>query len=267
MNEKTIQQIHNEKTGKVSDKWSSYLEYYDDVFLPFKHSKVNLLEIGIQNGGSLETWATYFNNAEIIVGCDIDKRCSGLTFSDPRIKLIVDDINSQDTYQKIQSANINFDIVIDDGSHMSTDILDSFAKYFPMVSPNGVYIIEDTHTLYWKTWNDGINNEFNAYIFFKKLIDVINMQFWQAERSVEEYFKDFFVSGYLPEFITNGTIESIEFRNSLIIVCKSKIPNIQSLGKRLVTGTESLVNTNVLELHEGERQNEKDTRNGVTWSW
>ena len=103
--------------------------------------------------------------------------------------------------------------------------------------------------------------------FLKKLIDVINMQFWQAERSVEEYFKDFFVSGYLPEFITNGTIESIEFRNSLIIVRKSKIPNIQSLGKRLVTGTESLVNTNVLELHEGERQNEKDTRNGVTWSW
>jgi hypothetical protein len=267
VNEKTIQQIHNEKIGKASDKWSSYLEYYDNVFLPYKNNKINLLEIGIQNGGSLETWATYFKNAEKIIGCDIDKRCSLLKFNDPRIDLIVDNINSQYAYQKIQSICTNLDIVIDDGSHMSIDILDSFAKYFPMLSPNGIYIIEDTHTLYWKTWNDGINDEFNAYIFFKKLIDVINIQFWHEERSVQKYFSDFFASGYLPEFITNGTIESIEFRNSLIIIRKSKIPNTHALGKRLVTGTETLVNTNVLEHHEGETRNEKNISNGITWSW
>ena len=75
MSNNSIKEIHIQKTGKVSDKWSSYLDYYDTVFFSRKNESINLLEIGVQNGGSLETWAEYFKNAKNIIGCDIDEKC------------------------------------------------------------------------------------------------------------------------------------------------------------------------------------------------
>src|SRR3990167_79541 len=46
MNHPSIEQLHRSKTGKVSDKWSSYLPYYDRLFSPLRFSPVRLLEIG-----------------------------------------------------------------------------------------------------------------------------------------------------------------------------------------------------------------------------
>lgn len=53
---KTLQQLYQEHHGKVSDKWSLYLAEYDRLLSPYRERAVNLLEIGIQNGGSLEIW-------------------------------------------------------------------------------------------------------------------------------------------------------------------------------------------------------------------
>jgi len=246
----TIKQLHLSKTGKVSDKWSSYIELYDKLFLEFKDRPINLFEIGIQNGGSLETWASYFQAAKNIIGCDIDPRCNDLRFADPRIKLIVSDINSRFTYEQVTKICSELDIVIDDGSHRSTDILSAFGQYFPMVVPGGLYVIEDTHTLYWNDWGNELDNKFNAYIFFKKVIDVMNWQFWEKEMDIEKYFSDFFPPNSLPDFITKGWIESVEFRNSVIIVRKAVNPTVHAVGKRWVTGTESLVNHNVIHDHQ-----------------
>lgn len=246
----TIREIHLHKTNKVSDKWSSYLDTYDKIFEEFKYKPINIFEIGIQNGGSLETWGEYFKNAKNIIGCDVEPLCNLLKFSDKRIKLIVNDIKAESTYKIINSWVDDLDIVIDDGSHQSIDILEAFGKYFPMLTPGGVYVVEDTHTLYWKDWNSELNNKFNAYIFFKKLIDSINIQFWEKEMSLEEYYSDFFESGKLPFFIQDGSIESIEFKNSMIIIRKAKVADRNGLGKRVVTGTKDLVNYNVKEHHQ-----------------
>lgn len=249
----TIKQIHLQKTGKVSDKWSSYLDYYDSLFYNSKNDPINLLEIGIQNGGSLETWASYFQNARNIIGCDIDENCRVLSYNDPRIKLIVSDVNSPYSYQEINRTCNELDIIIDDGSHCSVDMLTSFVTYFDMLRPGGIYVVEDTHTLYWQSWGGELSNPFNAYIFFKKLIDVINFQFWDKEMSREEYLSDFFNPNMIPNFIMNGWIESIEFRNSIITIRKSKIPAVNGLGERLVTGTKALINHNVINNHRDVR--------------
>ena len=50
MNQITINQLHSEKNGKVSDKWASYLTYYDVLFKSLCHQSINLLEIDVQNG-------------------------------------------------------------------------------------------------------------------------------------------------------------------------------------------------------------------------
>jgi len=242
MNRLTIEQIHKCKTGKVSDKWASYLPFYDDIFKNYRTQQLNLLEIGVQNGGSLETWRTFFINANnILIGCDLDERCVNLRYDDSRVHVVVGDANNPATVKKIKAVCNNFDIVIDDGSHLSSDILNSFCCYFPLLNPGGLYVIEDTHTLYMNDWGGGVLNESSANSFFKKLIDVINIQFWKDDLPIDVYFRTFFSLGEIPAFIKEGWIDSIEFRNSLILIRKSLIPTNEKLGLRLITGSNATV--------------------------
>ena len=237
MSKLSIEEIHKKNIGKVSDKWSSYLPVYDELFEKYRIEKLSLLEIGVQNGGSLETWKTYFENASVFIGCDIDKQCGDLRFDDSRVHVVVGDVNQSNTFEKISNICNNFDIVIDDGSHQTNDIISSFLIYFPLVKPGGVFVIEDTHTLYLNKWGGGILNEFSAYSFFKKLIDVINIQFWEDQISIDVYLRTFFSLEQVPSFIKQGWVESIEFRNSMIIIKKSKVGESEKLGDRIITGT------------------------------
>lgn len=250
MSNLSIEEIHNEKTGKVSDKWSSYLPLYDEFFKEFRTKRISLLEIGVQNGGSLETWMTYFINAFAIVGCDIDKKCMNLQYEDKRVYVVVGDVNNIDTTTNILKISSNFDLIIDDGSHMSNDILNSFLIYFPFIRPGGLYVIEDAHTLYMNGAGGGVLNEISAYYFFKKLVDVISIQFWGNELSIDVYFRTFFPVGLMPLFIKEGWIESIEFRNSMIIIRKSLDATHEKLGSRLITGNIAQVNNEVLKIRK-----------------
>ena len=237
---KTFADIHLEKKGKASDKWESYLSYYDKIFLPLKQNNISLLEIGIQNGGSLETYLEYFKNAKNIIGCDKKQKCSLLKYSDPKINLVIGDINSNEVYQKIQKISDSYDIIIDDGSHISTDIIISFLKYFPLLRKGGIYIIEDTHTLYSKKYGGGLFNQNSAINFFKLLVEILNYEFWKNDINISNYLSTFFPRE-LPKFIDEGWIESIEFRNSIITITKSIKSGHNKLGKKIVAGSEMSV--------------------------
>ncbi len=241
MTENKFKNLHSNNTEKVSDKWESYLDYYNEIFMPLKNKDISLLEIGIQNVGSLQTYLNFFKNAELIVGCDIDDKCHNLNYDDKRIKVVVGNINSNETYSKISSLINQFDILIDDGSHISSDIIISFIKYFPIVKPGGIYVIEDLHCSYdsynTKKYGGGILNENSAINFFKKIIDVINSEFWTNTINLQTYLSQFFPKN-LPQLIVDGSIKSIEFRNSIITIRKSKIGETNKLGKRMITGQE-----------------------------
>ncbi len=237
----SIENLHKNKTGKVSDKWASYLPYYDQLFSPLRDKPIRLLEIGVQNGGSLETWSDYFDNASLLIGCDIDPRCGNLNYNDPRINIVVGDANSDVTYQKLLAITTEYDIVIDDGSHKSMDIINSFINYFPLLTPGGVFVIEDTCCLFMDEFGGGVLNEFNAYAFFKRLTDVVNFQFWKNDVSINSYLRTFFNLASTPPFILDGWIESIEFRNSIITIKKSIRPGHDKLGERIIVGNDAQV--------------------------
>ncbi|MBC7700933.1 class I SAM-dependent methyltransferase [Aquabacterium sp.] len=241
MEPKSIDTLHRTKTGKISDKWASYLPYYDTLFAPLRDQPIQLLEIGVQNGGSQETWAQYFQSAELFVGCDIDPKCEALRYDDPRIKIVVGDANGAPAFQKITALSTAFDIVIDDGSHTSHDIMRSFVNYFPLLKPGGVFVVEDTCCLYMDAFGGGILNEFNAYAFFKRLVDVVNFQFWKNDLSISNYLRSYFDLRSTPAFILDGWIESVEFRNSIITIKKSLTPTHEKLGERITVGSEAQV--------------------------
>jgi hypothetical protein len=241
MKKLSIEWLHRTKSGKASDKWASYLPYYDFLFGPLRDQAIDMLEIGVQNGGSLDTWSQYFQNGRNFIGCDIDTDCAQLSYDDPRISIVVGDANAATAFQTIKNICSEFDIIIDDGSHKSIDILNSFVNYFPLVKPGGIYVVEDTHALYSSQFGGGILNEYSAYAFFKRLIDVTNFQFWRADLSISTYFSTFFPDGNTPSFITDGWIESIDFRNSIITIIKSHQADHEKLGARVIVGTSAQV--------------------------
>ena len=239
----SIETLHRNKTGKVSDKWASYLPYYDQLFAPLRKQPITLLEIGVQNGGSLETWSNYFDSATLLLGCDIDPKCAELRYDDPRVKVVVGDANVGTTFAAINAICNQFDVVIDDGSHKSNDVLNSFVNYFPMVKPGGVYVVEDAHCLYMNDFGGGVLHEFGAYAFFKRLVDVVSFQFWHEQVSINTYLRTFFDTSATPTFIQEGWIDSIEFKNSLITIRKAETVGHTKLGERITTGNLAQVQT------------------------
>src|SRR5688500_17048544 len=98
---RTLEELYERRSGKVADKWSLYLREYARILAPYRDAPVRLLEIGIQNGGSLEVWAAYFANAQKLVGCDTNPDCSVLRYDDTRISVVVGDANLDDTQKTI----------------------------------------------------------------------------------------------------------------------------------------------------------------------
>ncbi|WP_315831411.1 class I SAM-dependent methyltransferase [Bradyrhizobium prioriisuperbiae] len=226
--------------GKLSDKWSSYLSLYDHAFRPYRDRKISLLEIGIQNGGSLEIYAKYFANFEHIVGCDIEQRCALLRYGE-RIDVVTGDCNEASTKRAIACICAEFDIIIDDGSHVSGDIIRAFLNYFPLLKPGGIFVVEDLHCSYWQNWGGGLYRDVSSISFLKMLVDVVNHEHWgNGEKRREPIDRRF--PGILPNDAEAllSEIHSVQFHNSICIISKA-LPPQNALGLRLVAGTEALI--------------------------
>ena len=217
--------------GKKIHKWSTYFNIWNSIFSPYKNDPVTIFEIGIQNGGSLEVWSKYFKNAKRIIGCDIDPKCGQLYFEDPRISVVVGDVNSDDVISQIKNLSDKIDILIDDGSHISTDIIKSFGNYFPLISNQGIYVIEDLHASYWKEYQGGLFDPNSAISFLKKLIDVINYEHWHNDKHLTDLISSYNLTISEEEL---RLIHSANFFNSLCIIKKQE--NQNTLGKSLVFG-------------------------------
>ncbi|MGJ0117913.1 class I SAM-dependent methyltransferase [Williamsia sp. MIQD14] len=136
-------------------KWSQYFEAYDAVLAPLRDRPIRMLEIGVFRGGSLEMWRTYLHPDSVIVGVDIDPDCA--RFDDPDRDIHVRIGPQQDTafLRRVIDEFGPFDVILDDGSHVNSHIIDSFTYLFPnALADNGTYMVEDIHANYWWTHAD-----------------------------------------------------------------------------------------------------------------
>ena len=169
-----------------------------------------------------------------------------LKYSDDRISVVVGNANEDAIRSRIQEISKHYDFIIDDGSHTSDDIFRSFALYFTLVKPGRIYVVEDTHTLYWPRYGGDLHGRKTAAAFFKPFADLVNFEHWKESGTLADLFGRFFKSGSLPEVISAGWVDSIEFRNSMIIIHKALTGSHAKVGKRLLTGTEAIVETSIL---------------------
>jgi SAM-dependent methyltransferase len=109
-----------------------------------KKSFKNVIEIGVLGGGSIKLWHDFFENATIY-GVDINLNNIRYNFaSNNRVTLIQGDINNDDI---LNSLPPSVDIIIDDGSHLLEDQINTYKKLFPLLRPGGIYIIEDIQNI------------------------------------------------------------------------------------------------------------------------
>ena len=249
MSDKNLQQLFEEHTGRVSDKWSLYLTEYERLFDVYRDKPVHLLEIGIQNGGSLEIWSKYFSNASALIGCDINSDCALLSFDDSSIEVVIGDANAPDVCERVFQRSSYFDIIIDDGSHLSSDIIKSFALYFPRLVEGGLYIAEDLHCSYWSQFEGGLFDPYSSISFFKLLADVINHAHWGTPWARVDILRATLTKyGCEVDLDALSQVHSVEFINSMCVVRKEKTAD-NGLGLRVISGSKEQVLLGHLGLH------------------
>jgi len=128
----------------------SYIEEYSKLFSPFKDKKINLLEVGVFEGGSLQLWHDYFLQGSI-TGFDIegwDNRDDAVfekICAQERVSFIHGDATSKEDLKKLGGKM--FDIIIDDASHLEEDQQFTLENLYASVNPGGIYVIEDIKSL------------------------------------------------------------------------------------------------------------------------
>lgn len=122
-----------------------YIDIYDKLFNPLQNDAINLLEIGISTGASLDLWSKFFTNGTI-TGLDKNKP---LPFdyldSLPNVNMIFGMAYDPDNVNYLLANLPQQDIIIDDGSHLIEDQIQVLFLYHQLVKPGGYFIIEDIH--------------------------------------------------------------------------------------------------------------------------
>lgn len=140
----------NSRTDKNTSH--SYLDLYQRLLQSKKETALNVLEIGIWNGGSIKLWNDFFTNATVY-GLDImniNDVWEGIRFNE-KIKLITStdayNIDFFTTY--FLNANIKCDFMIDDGPHTLESMKHFIQLYSQIMTDDGILIIEDIQSMEW----------------------------------------------------------------------------------------------------------------------
>ncbi len=175
------------QAGRRVHKWVHYLGIYDRYFRAFCGSKVNILEIGVSKGGSLDMWRDYFGPSATITGIDVDPECAGYVSEPNHVR-----IGSQDDpaflRRVVEELGVP-DIILDDGSHIGRHQRASFDILFPLLADTGLYMIEDMHSAYWPGIHEGGHRRKGTAIeHVKDMID--DMHAWYHNRATVSPARD-----------------------------------------------------------------------------
>ena len=167
-----VELVDNTRTDK--NTIHSYLHLYEKLFGSKKETAQNVLEIGVYNngdlhGGSIQLWEKYFTNATIhgLDNMHINEIWDGIQHKDNII--LYTSIDAYDeTFCKTQflDKNIKFDVIIDDGSHKLENMKQFIKLYSPLLTDDGILIIEDIQKWDWiEVLKKEVPEELKDYIF------------------------------------------------------------------------------------------------------
>jgi len=162
-----------------SDKFTyhGYHRFYHKYLPQDLQSKIDILEIGVLNLSSVYTWLELYPHSHI-TGFDIDTIDRDI----PRTHFVQGDQSNVESLKQLSTKQ--YDVIIDDGSHIPSHQLLSFNYLFEYVKSGGTYIIENIETSYWKRgslYGYDLGNDINIVDSFKKILDNVNHTFIETQ--------------------------------------------------------------------------------------
>lgn len=197
--------FYNGPHEKIIHKWAHYLPLYEKYLSDYVGKEITVVEIGVNFGGSLDLWRKYFGDGAHIIGTDINEWCKSLETENVSIE--IGDQGSREFWTDFKNRYKAPDIIIDDGSHIPEHQIVTFEELFPFLKTGGIYICEDTHTSYQKSFGAGFRHQDSFIEYAKGLTDEINA-WWSDD------------SELVPTQLTR-TCDGIHFHDSMIVFEKT----------------------------------------------
>lgn len=196
-------------------KWLHYFDIYERHFGRFRAEPIKMLEIGVHGGGSLHMWRDYFQAGSTIVGIDINPECK--QHESDNIDIHIGSQDDPEFLKSVADQYGEFNIILDDGSHVNKHVITTFDTLYDRVSVNGVYLIEDMHTSYWPKFGGGLRKEGTFIEYAKLKIDELNATHVRGDLDINEFSR---------------STDSISFYDSVVVFEKRP----QGKRQHLVTG-------------------------------
>ena len=215
-----------EQSEFFSMKHEKYFHIYENILSNFKHKRIKLVEVGIENGGSLYIWKKFLPDAEII-GIDLNPKCK--KFEKYGFNIEIGDQNLPEFWDEFFKKYKDVDVIIDDGGHTNSQQINTVVSCVPHINDGGVLITEDVMCSYLNDF--GNPNKYSFINFSKKIVDDINFKFPKLGK-----FK----------FSLNDYIHSIEFFESIVIF---------KINRKLCYYNNTITNNTIKSDHEDLRYN------------
>ena len=150
----TLSQISKKYPTDKDFEHKYYERAYEGAFSPIRENVKKLCEVGVGNAydwlgleirpaNSLKVWRDYFINADIL-GLDIVKYENINDLE--RITIDWLDQSKKDLVEEYSKKLIDYDVIIDDGSHNVYDQTITFSSFFKSLKSGGIYVLEDLHS-------------------------------------------------------------------------------------------------------------------------
>lgn len=215
-----LEAFFRQHDGRLLHKWHHYFEIYDRHFSRFRGKPVHVVEFGVSQGGSLKMWQHYFGPQVQITGVDINPNCK--QFEEPGVCIHIGDQQDRNFLKMLARTLAPIDILIDDGGHTMKQQIHTYEELFPRVTAEGVYLIEDLHTSYWKRWGGGVRRKQTFIEYSKQFIDWLNA--WHSREP-----------GKLQPTGFTRAVHSLHYYDSVLVIEKRprEQPTHERKGERL----------------------------------
>jgi hypothetical protein len=202
-----------------NSKFHNYSRQYNDLLKEYRNKPIKYLEIGVFNGGSIKAFREVFKNATCILGLDINSNCKEHENIENNIFVEIGDATDAEFIKTITEKYGTFDVILDDGSHVNKDVINTFQLLFPLLNDNGVYIVEDTlcykclHYVRFQEYNDHLS-------YFFRYIPILNQCRYDSHEGVKDFCSDPYKIIKKTNDVFEYSIDKIEYGCSYIAIHK-----------------------------------------------
>jgi hypothetical protein len=214
----TIESIFQKYPTDKGSNFHNYSRQYESLLRDYRDKSIKYLEIGVYKGGSVKATREVFPQATCILGLDIDNTAKIYEDNTNNIFIEIGDATDKNFIKYIYEKYGTFDIILDDGSHVNKQVIDTFEMLFPLLNDNGLYIVEDTICYKSKSHNlEGYDNHLN---YFFKYTPFLNQWRYDSISGIKDNCVDPYKIIKKTDNVFEYSIDKIEYGCSYIAIYK-----------------------------------------------